>query len=294
MPIFGVDVSHHQGHVDWPAARRAGVAFGICKASEGISFTDYQCAANLYGMRAAGVQRGAYHFLRAGSGAGQARHFLSVVGDPDGVLLALDVERLADPAPNARDVRDFAAELGRLTGGRRLVVYTGATFWARLTGGMDGKAAGWVLWDCGTGQHANAYVPGTGSIGQLWAKVRTAGWAGYGGWGPADRAFLQFSAAGRVPGVSGPCDVDAFFGTTAALATLAGITAAPTPTEDVDMVMVNQPGDDKRVWLVGPGTKWLVQTPAEFDQWKAAGVRYAGAALSAVTLAALRTVEPAA
>ena len=90
-----IDVSNHQGKVDWPKVLASGVAGGICKASEGQSFHDATFKANWSALGSAGVVRGAYHFARpdASSGASQANMFLSCLSDVNPRdLLVLDIE----------------------------------------------------------------------------------------------------------------------------------------------------------------------------------------------------------
>ena len=38
--VRGIDVSHHQGAIDWQAVARDGVQFAYLKATEGTTFTD--------------------------------------------------------------------------------------------------------------------------------------------------------------------------------------------------------------------------------------------------------------
>ena len=54
----GIDVSHHRGEVDWKKVKASGIAFGIAKATDGISFFDPRFDQNWVGMRRAGLIRG--------------------------------------------------------------------------------------------------------------------------------------------------------------------------------------------------------------------------------------------
>lgn len=58
----GIDVSDHQGTIDWNAVRQAGQIFTFVKATDGITWTDPEFAANWSAAKAAGLLRGAYHF----------------------------------------------------------------------------------------------------------------------------------------------------------------------------------------------------------------------------------------
>lgn len=79
---YGIDVSHHQGVVDWEAVAADGIDFAYIKVSEGRDWTDRQGERNWHAAAAAGLDRGAYHFFTLCSpGAEQARHFLDSVPD---------------------------------------------------------------------------------------------------------------------------------------------------------------------------------------------------------------------
>jgi lysozyme len=78
-PLRGIDVSHHQGVVDWGKVAKSDVAFAILKATEG-DYVDETFARNLVGAHAAGLVVGAYHFFTlCRPGADQAANFLKVV-----------------------------------------------------------------------------------------------------------------------------------------------------------------------------------------------------------------------
>lgn len=91
--IFGIDVSHWQGDIDWSKARQYDVAFVIMKVSQGRTmvdprFRDYD--------RACGLPTGYYHFLGTGDAAGaveEAEHFLrQLEGRPAPMGCWLDCE----------------------------------------------------------------------------------------------------------------------------------------------------------------------------------------------------------
>src|SRR5690349_7236247 len=60
---YGVDVSAHQGTIDWPTVAADGVSAAYLKATEGATFRDPAFAHNWQQARAAGLQVGAYHFF---------------------------------------------------------------------------------------------------------------------------------------------------------------------------------------------------------------------------------------
>ena len=98
--IHGIDISHHQGHIDWDILKDQGtidrhpVRFIMIKATEGSTQTDENFRENFHQAREYGFTRGAYHFYSVHSPAeSQARHFLSQVKLENGDLPpVLDVE----------------------------------------------------------------------------------------------------------------------------------------------------------------------------------------------------------
>ncbi len=129
---FGIDVSNHQGAVDWRAVADDGVAFAYIKATEGGDFTDARFAANWRGAAKARLERGAYHFFTlCRPGLAQAQHFLSVA-PPDSMALppAVDLElagnckRRPSVAAVDAEVRSFLSAV-ETAWGRQVVVYAG-------------------------------------------------------------------------------------------------------------------------------------------------------------------------
>lgn len=87
-----VDLSHYDDLQDIHKVKAAGIV-GICnKATEGPSVVDRTFAIRRPVVLGAGMLYGAYHFLRPGNMAVQAKHFLDVVGDPAGLMLMADWE----------------------------------------------------------------------------------------------------------------------------------------------------------------------------------------------------------
>lgn len=165
--VTGVDVSHHQGRIDWAALARTDVRFAYLKATEGGSHVDARFRENWEGARAAGIPRGAYHFFTlCRSGAQQATNFLATVPpDPDALAPALDLEHMGPcregPAMTdvPREVGDFLARV-EAAHGRRPILYVteefhalhlrglrGERFWIRaLFQRPEFRTEEWVLW----------------------------------------------------------------------------------------------------------------------------------------------------
>ena len=92
--VQGIDVSHHQGVIDWPVVAGEGVDFAYIKASEGGDNQDELFAENLRAANAAGIDTGAYHFFTlCRSGADQAANFIAAVPASDDLMpTAVDLE----------------------------------------------------------------------------------------------------------------------------------------------------------------------------------------------------------
>ncbi len=62
--VHGIDVSHHQGIVNWDQISRQDIHFVFAKATEGGDHVDSLFAYNWKEMRRVGLKKGAYHFFR--------------------------------------------------------------------------------------------------------------------------------------------------------------------------------------------------------------------------------------
>ena len=80
-PIVGIDVSAHNGDIDFQKVKEDGYSFVIIKASEGVSHHDSKFDINYDNARNAGLKVGAYHFFRKNTdGLNQAKNFLETIG----------------------------------------------------------------------------------------------------------------------------------------------------------------------------------------------------------------------
>jgi lysozyme len=91
---YGIDVSNHQGTIDWSQVADHHIGFAYLKATEGNDFVDKQFATNWAGAAKAGIPRGAYHFFTLCSpGSQQAANYLKVLpDDPSALPPAVDLE----------------------------------------------------------------------------------------------------------------------------------------------------------------------------------------------------------
>lgn len=107
--VYGVDVSHWQGDMDWAQCRvGAGNSFVAVKVTEGTTGVDELGAINLSGARNEGLYRAGYHFYRADlSPLAQAVHFCNHL--PPGVYPILDLEDVPGVIESGLSMRLTAA-----------------------------------------------------------------------------------------------------------------------------------------------------------------------------------------
>ena len=129
--IHGIDVSHHQGEIDWEAVKATDkqeypIRFVFMKATEGGDHKDRLFADNFRHAREVGLVRGAYHFYNPNTDPiRQADFFISQVKLETGDLApVLDIER--KPRSKAQLQADLVKFLNRLEQhyGVKPIIYT--------------------------------------------------------------------------------------------------------------------------------------------------------------------------
>jgi lysozyme len=209
----GIDVSEHNGHVDWVKVKASGKSFAFARVSDGLDYPDSEFATNWSAMKAAGLRRGAYQYFRPGQDAlKQADLLVAAMGPlgPGDLPPVIDVET-ANGKSSATVVNGVKAWLQRVKAktGRDPIIYAAAGFWDTLSN--TSQFAPFKLWVANYGADC-PYMPST------WTK-----WA-----------FWQYSESGKVSGVSGPVDLNVWNGTLASLSALAGGPAPASCKTDVD------------------------------------------------------------
>lgn len=93
-PIAGIDVSKHNGDIDFDQVRDDDYQFVYIKASEGMTYKDDAFDRNYRAARKAGLKVGAYHFFRKNrTGEEQASNLLSAIrGKELDLPLVIDLE----------------------------------------------------------------------------------------------------------------------------------------------------------------------------------------------------------
>ncbi len=199
--VDGIDVSYHQGPINWPQVATAGKRFAFVRATAGTLTADTAYWANSSGARAAGMSVGSYHFANpdmAFNDAGnEAAWFLRNAAIASGDLLpVLDFETAngLDPVSLATWAQTWLSQVTAATGVRP-IIYTNPTFWSTSMANTDWFARNGysVLWIAHWTTASQPAVP-------------AGGWAGH-GW-----SFWQHSSMGAVPGINGAVDLDRFNG----------------------------------------------------------------------------------
>jgi len=202
--ILGIDVSKWQGTIDWNQVANDGKVFAFVKATEGMTYTDPQFAANASNGNSAGVVMGVYHFARPdnNTGAQDATNFVNVAGNYMGpgflppVLDFEDINRngmtvhlsnIMTPSELTAWIQEFLTTVQNLTGVAP-IVYT-STFYA---GYVNTSLTSYGLWIAKP--NTNPTDP-PNSLGN---------WT--------DWKFKQYSWTGSVSGISGNVDLNVFHG----------------------------------------------------------------------------------
>lgn len=184
--VAGIDVSAHNGNVDFKKVYASGFRFVYTKATEGGTFRDSLMSRNLRDASDAGLKVGVYHFFRFDvDGVKQAHNLLgAVAGRRLSLPLVIDVETHTNPYSPAdkvtRNLHNMVDEL--TTYGYPVTIYSNKK-------GFDSHVrdefADCGVWLC--------------SFTQLSSRK---GWT-----------FWQYSHKGSIPGIDGDVDLDLWHGT---------------------------------------------------------------------------------
>lgn len=185
-PVRGIDISSHNGDVDFDAVAADSIRFVYIKASEGAGFRDPRFHSNYYAARRAGLKVGAYHFYRFDKPADmQAVNLLQMLrGKHLDLPLAIDVEEWTNPEDisDLRVIEGVTRMADYLTSrGYPVSIYCNKNDHERY---VSRRFRGVPLWIC------------------TFVEPDTL----------LDWTFLQYTHRGSVAGVSGHVDKDVFIG----------------------------------------------------------------------------------
>lgn len=185
-PVMGIDVSSHNGIIDYSAAATDEVEFVWIKATEGETFKDKQFYVNYENAGKAGLKRGAYHFFRFDKdGVEQAMNLLETIGDRELEMgVAIDIETSGNPENvDEAVIRQRLASMVdylNLRGLAPTLYCNKKDFFLLLKDSFPGAS----LWICALSEDQIS----------------------------ADCTFWQYSHKGSIKGVKGLVDIDVFGG----------------------------------------------------------------------------------
>lgn len=187
-PVIGIDVSHHQGEIDWAAVASSGVQFAFIKATEGRDHDDPRFVVNWRRASDAGIPVGPYHFFTfCVPGAVQAEHFLRIAPpSPTSLPPVADVEFVGNCKSwsDASAIRaELAVFLGRVerTWGVKPILYVTPDALDRI---ISDQLPGYPIW-----------------IRSVFSEPDLGAYRSWRIW--------QFSDNSRIPGIRGPVDRNA-------------------------------------------------------------------------------------
>jgi lysozyme len=196
MPVQGIDISKYQGHIDWDRVRQAGIRFAYLKVSEGGDHVDNRFYQNWETADRAGVPRGVYHFMYWCRTASEQGVWFSqaVPHDRNQLPPVLDLEwnHSSESCPNQTTPEDARAKIAKMLKvmeyhtGKRPIIYTDIAFHRDV---LEGRLKNYEFW-----LRSVAAEPHERFHDRPWT-------------------FWQYTATGRVPGIDGDVDRNAFHGT---------------------------------------------------------------------------------
>lgn len=185
FPVRGLDISHHQGLIDWQVLKNEKLDFLYFKATEGGDYLDSMFKQNFEAAWNEGYVVGAYHYYRfCTEGVKQAKHFIKTVPKRRGMLRpAIDLEYAGSCAGRKskeeeyKELFIFLEMLEQYYGAKPVLYFTPDFYQAYY----DSRFAPYPLW------YRDIYFE------------------------PEEKDYLiwQFSNRGRVKGIKGPVDLNA-------------------------------------------------------------------------------------
>lgn len=198
--VRGIDVSAHNGEIDFNQVANSGIAFVWMKASEGESVRDARFAENFDNAVSAGLHVGAYHFFRFDcDGVMQAMNLCRALGPvkPDmGIAIDVELENNPTDVPDSEILLNLASMADYLSmRGYPVTFYTNKEGYNRF---IASQFADYPLWICSFSNwepFEQGETPGPDTPWRFW----------------------QYSHSGTIPGIDGPVDLNVFSSTRSAL-----------------------------------------------------------------------------
>ena len=196
FPVHGIDLSRHNKSLNWSRMKRAGVDFAFIKATEGKDDRDVKYRELWRAARRAGINRAAYHFYYfcATPEAQAANYIRSVPKSERSLPPILDVEwNPESPTCSKRKpARVVIPQLRRWLQivekhyGQKPIIYTTVDFHREVL--ASGALPGYQYW-----------------LRSVKAEPKYV-------YGKRPWTFWQYTGTGKIPGIKGQVDINAFHG----------------------------------------------------------------------------------
>ncbi|MEM4997392.1 GH25 family lysozyme [Priestia sp. SB1] len=190
--VLGIDVSHHNGVVDWKKVAGDGYKFVYLKLTEGKSYVDKTTYNNYIAAKNAGLRVGFYHYAHVNNDpVAEVNFFLQKLADMKADLPhCLDLEE--SKGKSKAQITAFALKwmeyLQQKTGITPLL-YTGYSFMGNFSNTMA-KYPLWVARYAGGSKRVQGFnAPGSSTVWRSWA-------------------MFQFTDSGKVNGIKGNVDIN--------------------------------------------------------------------------------------
>lgn len=180
----GIDVSNHNGRIDWNKLKNSDVKVVYIKASEGTTYQDPYLNQHYQGAKSIGLPTGFYHYLKGTSAPeSQAQNFWNLIKDKENNLMpCLDIEE------NGFNVMDYTLrfiskfkDLSNLP----IVIYTGPYF---ANDNLDNRLASYPCW-----------IAHYGVSSPMATNIWSTNYVGH-----------QYTEKGKVSGINGNVDLNNF------------------------------------------------------------------------------------
>lgn len=207
----GIDVSHHNGNIDFRKVAADGISFVFVKATQGTTFRSPKFLQLVKDAKATGLLIGAYHYVDDSAGSveaakAEAQNFYKAIQAAGGIDV-FDLPPVMDYESNknghskatiAAVAKTFLEEVQKLTGVKPLV-YTYPAFIGNFSG-----LSSYPLWIARYSKQTPADA---------------SGWTRWHFWQYSDGAAGGYLPRGnrKVDGISGAVDLNEFDGTPAEL-----------------------------------------------------------------------------
>lgn len=186
--IKGIDVSHHQGNIDWSKVAANGVMFAFIKATEGTTYTDRMLTTNINAAQKAGIKIGFYHYAhpeKGNSAEDEATYFVKKTMDYTcDLAYVLDVEGEASSIGKEKLTTWSIAFLNKVKSltDKPVMIYTGGSFAKSY---LSSSLSSYPLWIA----HYGVETPMSNTIWNKWS-------------------IFQYTSTGALKGISGNVDLN--------------------------------------------------------------------------------------